>query len=140
MTTFRGFATLNVWAEDVADAARWYALVFGVEPYFERSGPDGRPAYAEFRVGDLEAEFGIISSAYRPRAGSAEGGPAGALLHWAVDDLEGTVARLLDLGAVPYLPLEPRGEGFVTASVVDPFGNLLGVMSNPHFLDVLVRS
>ena len=26
-----------------------------------------------------------------------------------------------------------RGEGFVTASVVDPFGNLLGVMTNPHW-------
>ena len=24
-----------------------------------------------------------------------------------------------------------RGKGFVTASVVDPFGNNLGVMSNP---------
>jgi hypothetical protein len=30
------------------------------------------------------------------------------------------------------------GEGrFVTASVVDPFGNILGVMHNPHFLEVL---
>jgi hypothetical protein len=26
-----------------------------------------------------------------------------------------------------------RGEGFVTASVIDPFGNLLGVMENVHF-------
>ncbi|QJY48722.1 VOC family protein [Pseudonocardia broussonetiae] len=136
MTTFRGFATLNVWADEVAVAARWYAEVFGVEPYFERSGSDGRPAYVEFRVGDTEAEFGIISSAYRPQAGD---GPAGAILHWAVDDLEATVARLRDLGAVEYLPVEPRGEGFVTASVVDPFGNLLGVMSNPHFLEVLER-
>jgi hypothetical protein len=31
-----------------------------------------------------------------------------------------------------------RGEArFVTASVVDPFGNILGVMYNPHFLEVL---
>lgn len=26
---------------------------------------------------------------------------------------------------------------FVTASVVDPFGNILGVMYNPHYLEVL---
>ena len=29
-----------------------------------------------------------------------------------------------------------RGPGFVTASVVDPFGNILGVMYNEHFLDM----
>ncbi|HSJ61593.1 MAG TPA: hypothetical protein VK895_10195 [Jiangellaceae bacterium] len=27
--------------------------------------------------------------------------------------------------------------GFTTASVVDPFGNVLGVMYNQHYLDVL---
>jgi hypothetical protein len=25
----------------------------------------------------------------------------------------------------------------VTASVIDPFGNVLGVMYNPHYVDVL---
>jgi hypothetical protein len=30
-----------------------------------------------------------------------------------------------------------RGEGFVTAAVVDPFGNVLGIMDNPHYLEVL---
>jgi hypothetical protein len=29
------------------------------------------------------------------------------------------------------------GEGFVTAAVVDPFGNVLGVMYNPHYLEVV---
>jgi hypothetical protein len=33
-------------------------------------------------------------------------------------------------------PVE-RGPGFVTASVIDPFGNLLGVMYNQHYVDVL---
>jgi hypothetical protein len=36
------------------------------------------------------------------------------------------------------LPITPRGEaGFVTAAVVDPFGNVLGIMYNPHYLEVL---
>lgn len=55
------------------------------------------------------------------------------MLHWAVDDLDGALARLLDLGAEPLQPTTPRGEGFATASVVDPFGNVLGVMTNPHY-------
>jgi hypothetical protein len=34
-------------------------------------------------------------------------------------------------------PVE-RGPGFVTASVTDPFGNVLGIMYNQHYLDTLV--
>ncbi|MER7475207.1 hypothetical protein ABT351_31575, partial [Micromonospora sp. NPDC000018] len=30
---------------------------------------------------------------------------------------------------------QDRGSGFVTATVVDPFGNLLGVMYNPHYVE-----
>ena len=55
-------------------------------------------------------------------------------MHWHVDDLGATVERLLAHGATPYEPITPRGDtGFVTASVVDPFGNVLGVMENPHW-------
>jgi predicted enzyme related to lactoylglutathione lyase len=136
--TLRGFATLNIWADDVEAAAAWYAQVTGVEAYFRRSGPDGRLAYAEFRLGDLEAEVGIIDRRYGPPDAAA--GPGGAIMHWHVDDLEGTLARLLELGASPYQPVTPRGEGFVTAAVVDPFGNVLGIMRNPHYLEVLDRT
>jgi catechol 2,3-dioxygenase-like lactoylglutathione lyase family enzyme len=46
------FATVNYWAGDLDAAKRWYAELLGVEPYFERPGPDRRAAYAEFRIGD----------------------------------------------------------------------------------------
>jgi catechol 2,3-dioxygenase-like lactoylglutathione lyase family enzyme len=44
----RGFATINYWTDDMETAKRRYAELLGVEPYFERPGPDGRLAYAEF--------------------------------------------------------------------------------------------
>lgn len=133
--TLRGFATVNVWADDVAAATAWYAQFLGVEAYFQRPGPDGRLAYVEFRVGDDEDELGV-DRRYAP-AGSAPG-PGGVILHWHVDDLEATVGRLLSMGAIKYDPITPRGDtGFVTASVVDPFGNVLGVMYNPHYVEVL---
>ena len=67
--------------------------------------------------------------------------PGGAVMHWHVDDLNATVGRLLSMGAKEYDPITPRGEtGFVTASVVDPFGNVLGVMYNPHYLEVLAST
>lgn len=27
--------------------------------------------------------------------------------------------------------------GFVTAAVTDPFGNVLGIMRNPHYVEIL---
>ncbi len=35
------------------------------------------------------------------------------------------------------MPYTERGIGFITASVVDPFGDILGIMYNPHYLEVL---
>ncbi len=137
--SLRGLSTINFWADDVEEAAAWYAEFLGLEPYFRRSGPDGRLAYAEFRIGDYQDELGIIDSRYRPPASATE--PGGAVMHWHVDDLSATVERLLSLGAVEYQPVTPRGDaGFVTASVVDPFGNILGVMTNPHYLAILADS
>ena len=131
----RGFATVNIWADDVPAAVEWYAQVLGVEAYFQRPGPDGPPVYAEFRVGDFEAELGIIDRRFAP-AGASHA-PGGAIVYWHVDDLKATVDSLLSLGAEEFEPITPRGDlGFVTASVVDPFGNLLGVMYNPHYVEI----
>lgn len=134
----RGIATVNCYVEDPAAAAAWYAEVLGIEPYFSRPGPDGRLAYVEFRIGDHQQELGFIDRRFAP-AGLAES-PGGALVHWHVDELETAVARLVELGATPLLPITEHGPGFVTASVVDPFGNVLGVMTNVHYLDMLGRA
>jgi predicted enzyme related to lactoylglutathione lyase len=137
--SLRGFATINYWVDDLEAAKRWYAELLGVEPYFERPGPDGRPAYAEFRIGDFQAELGLINREFEPAGAATE--PGGALMHWHVDDLSATVERLLSMGAKEYQPITPHGDsGFVTASVVDPFGNVLGVMYNPHYLDVVAST
>ena len=62
------------------------------------------------------------------------------LLRWALsdmDDVEAAVARLVELGATLLEAPRDFGHAFVGASVVDPFGNVLGVMQNPHYLEVL---
>ncbi len=45
--------------------------------------------------------------------------------------------QLLKMGATEYDPITKRGEGFTTAAVIGPFGNILGVMYNRHYLDIL---
>ncbi len=124
----RGMATVNFWADDLIAARDWYAELLGLEPYFQMPSAE-QPAYIEFRIGDDEDEFGIIDSKYAPKG--VRPGPGGAILLWHVDDIEATLERLGAMGAKEYDPLTKRGEtGFVTASVVDPFGNVLGVMYN----------
>jgi predicted enzyme related to lactoylglutathione lyase len=125
----RGFATISFWADDLEAAKKWYAELLSIEPYFER------PGYCEFRVGDHQDELGLIDSRYAP--GGSSSGPAGAVMHWHVDDVRAALERLLTMGAKEYQPYTERGMGFITASVVDPFGNILGIMYNPHYLEVL---
>jgi predicted enzyme related to lactoylglutathione lyase len=125
----RGFATISLYADDLDVAAKWYTELLGIEPYFVREG------YREFRVGDYQHELGLIDRRYLPEDWRT--GPAGVVMYWHVDDLAATLDRLLSLGATPHQGIIERGEGFDTASVVDPFGNILGIMYNPHYLEIL---
>jgi predicted enzyme related to lactoylglutathione lyase len=58
-------------------------------------------------------------------------------LFWHVDDLDAMLERVKDMGATEYEPITRRESGFNTASVVDPFGNVLGLMYNPHYVEML---
>ncbi|KAB8189342.1 VOC family protein [Nonomuraea phyllanthi] len=125
----RGFATISFYAADLDAARAWYTELLGFEPYFQV------PGYIEFRVGDRQGELGVIDSRYAPEGATER--PGGAVMYWHVDDVKAALGRLLELGAQEYQPITERGEGFVTASVIDPFGNVLGVMYNPHYLATL---
>lgn len=131
----RGMCTISFWAEDLPAATRWYTELLGVAPYFTSEAVGLGPGYVEFRLGDRQDELGIIDRRFAPPGLAADRG--GAITYWHVDDLGAALERLLSLGATLLQPITERGQGFVTASVVDPFGNMLGVMYNPHFLEVL---
>ena len=92
----RGVATISFWADDLEAAKRWYVELLGVEPYFQR------PGYFEFRLGDLQAELGLIDRRYAPPGAAT--GPGGAVVYWHVDDLNPelyayVLEQLLDAGA-----------------------------------------
>jgi predicted enzyme related to lactoylglutathione lyase len=123
----KGFATLAYYAADLDAAEKWYSEVLGITAYFHV------PGYVEFRVGDYQNELGIIDAQYAPSLPSV---PAGEIIQWHVEDLEAALERLLTLGATEYQPITDRGHGFRTAAVVDPFGNILGIMYNPHYVAV----
>lgn len=127
----RGLATVNFYAADHEAAKQWYSEFLGIEPYFNV------PGYTEFRLGDYQHELGIIDARYAPEGYQPR---SGAIAHWHVDDLKATLDRLIAMGAAEYLPITDHSGGsgrFVTASVIDPFGNILGIMSNAHYLEIL---
>ncbi len=131
----RGIATISFWAADLEAAKKWYTELLGIAPYFERPGADGRLGYIEFRLGDYQHELGIIHSSYAPKGATT--GPGGAVVFWHVDDVAATLEKVKAMEAKEYEPLINREAGFITASVVDPFGNILGLMYNPHYLEIL---
>lgn len=128
----RGLSTISFYADNLNEAKKWYSETFRMEPYFDV------PGYLEFRLGDYQHELGIIDGKYAPKEASKEIG--GAIAYWHVDDLNKTLDFLLAKGAKLYEPITDRSGGkmaFVTASVVDPFGNILGIMTNEHYLNIL---
>jgi predicted enzyme related to lactoylglutathione lyase len=70
-----------------------------------------------------------MSSACRPALPS----PGGALVSIHVDDIDAAFDRLIELGAQPFDAETQRGDGWWSASVSDPFGNILGLIQSPHW-------
>lgn len=125
---FRGIANANFVADDVPQAIAWYTTLMDQPPYFVR--PVSGPAeYAEWRFGDDEDELAVMLSTYRPVLPQ----PGGALVSLHIDDIRAACERLRELGAQEFDPVTKRGEGWWSASVVDPFGNLLGLIQSPHW-------
>lgn len=132
----RGLTTIRYHADDLAAAKRWYSELLGIAPYFER------PEYIEFRLGDYQHELGILDRRYYPAeaTGGPRPDPVGTVIYWHIDDVAATVKRLLALGAREFEAIREFGAGFIGAAVIDPFGNILGVMQNPHYLAMLART
>jgi predicted enzyme related to lactoylglutathione lyase len=140
----RGLTSVRYHTTDLKRATRWYAELLGVEPYREQL------EYAEFRPGDYQHQLGLLDSRYarnvsrldstastpvgRQRVGP-EPRPEGVVVYWHVDDVPAAYDRLLSMGAKPHEAPRDFGEGFIGASVIDPFGNILGIMYNPHYLE-----
>lgn len=113
----QGLRTVIYPVPDIAEGKAWYRLILGFEPYFDQ------PFYVGFSVGGFE--LGLVP----------DGTPSldGAHAFWGVPNAEEEMARLTGLGAVVHEPVKDVGEGIKVGSVKDPFGNVFGIIENPHF-------
>jgi predicted enzyme related to lactoylglutathione lyase len=117
---FLGLRTVIYKVDDLDRGRDWYRKALGIDPYFDQ------PYYVGFNVGGFELGLDPDTSTGKPGLG-------GALAYWGVENAEQALARLLDAGAKPHAAVQDVGEGIRVASVRDPFGNLIGLIENPHF-------
>lgn len=117
---FLGLRTVIYHAPDLTKAKAWYSAVLGIEPYFDQ------PFYVGFNVGGYE--LGLD-----PDSSGTPGGNQGSVAYWGVTDAEASFNRLISLGAARRSDVQEVGEGIRVATVLDPFGNILGIIENPHF-------
>jgi predicted enzyme related to lactoylglutathione lyase len=116
---FLGLRTVIYQVSNLNHAKRWYADVLGVAPYFDQ------PFYVGFNVAGFE--LGLQSD--RPTKSMVEN----VVAYWGVKNIEAEYERLLKLGATSQGVVQDVGEGIKVASVRDPFGNIFGLIDNPHF-------
>lgn len=119
-TNFLGLRTAKYSAVDLAKARQWYSDVLGFAPYFDQ------PFYVGFNVGGYELGITPDDKA-QPRRAEA------GIAYWGVRDANAACKRLVSMGAKEHEPIADVGDGIRIGSVIDPFGNVLGVIENPHF-------
>ena len=113
-----GLRTAIYHTPDITAGKQWYTRVLDIAPYFDQ------PFYVGFNVGGFE--LGL----------SPDAGPDGRCsvgAYWGVKDIVAAHARLLELGAAPRTEIQVVGEGIRVADVLDPWGNVVGIIENPHF-------
>ena len=114
---FKGLRTIIYPSTDLAKATAWYAGIVGHAPYFNE------PFYVGFNVGGYE--LGLLP----PGDEDADDSPT---TYWGVDDAHAEYSRVIALGARPHSAVKDVGDGILVASVMDPFGNIVGLIQNPH--------
>jgi predicted enzyme related to lactoylglutathione lyase len=118
---FLGLRTVKYEVQDIAKAKDWYNKVFSAQPYFDE------PAYyVGYNIGGYE--LGLV-----PEAKAATRRDAAGVAYWGVEDIHKAYKRLLELGASSVSDVQDVGGGILVAEVRDPFGNVLGIICNPHF-------
>ena len=115
-----GLRTVIYNVPDLTKARDWYCKALENKPYFDQ------PFYVGFNVGGYE--LGL----HPGKAGPTKE-DFGAVVYWGVKDVESNVKRLIKLGAKKQKAVQDVGDGIRVATVVDPFGNIFGLIENPHF-------
>ena len=105
---------------DITQAKEWYSKAFATQPYFDE------PYYVGFNIGGYE--LGLQPEDH-PTIDKVES----VISYWGVENIMDAYNFLIGLGATENEPPYNVGDDLMTATVKDPFGNVIGIIYNPHF-------
>ena len=110
-----GIKTIIFPVRDLAAAKKTYGEVLGVEPYADE------PYYMGFKIDDQDVGFD-------PNGHNQ--GMTGPIGYFHVDDINGTLVRLVDAGAETVRAVNDVGGGRLIAWVEDGDGNVFGLLQD----------
>ncbi|WP_194774624.1 VOC family protein [Pararhodonellum marinum] len=119
MSLYLGLRTTIYMVPDLGQAKQWYATLFETQPYFDE------PFYVGFNIRGYE--LGLL-----PEEEPVERGE-NVLTYWGVDDIQRVYIHMIRNGATPRKPPSNVGGEIEVATVKDPWGNVIGLIYNPHF-------
>lgn len=117
-----GLRTAIYRVADINVAKQWYARAFNMQPYFDE------PFYVGFDIGGYE--LGL-----QPETAAPESKAESVVAFWGVVDIDAAYGHFTGAGATSYEAPREVGGGIAVAKVRDPWGNLIGLIYNPHFKD-----
>jgi predicted enzyme related to lactoylglutathione lyase len=115
-----GLRTAIYQVSDIEAAKKWYEKAFETAPYFDE------PFYVGFDIGGFE--LGL-----QPEETPSLDKTESVVAYWGVEDVEKEYNRLLTLGATAFETPREVGGGIIVAKVKDFWGNIIGLIYNPHF-------
>jgi len=119
-TKILGLRTTIYNVSSLEKAKKWYGEAFDTQPYFDE------PFYVGFNIGGYE--LGLL-----PQGENETPKNGGVFTYWGVNDIKAIYKKLIGLGAIEHETPNNVGGEIIVASVVDPWGNILGIIYNPDF-------
>lgn len=115
-----GLRTVIYKVDDLEKAKEWYNKVFESVPYFDE------PFYVGYNIAGYE--LGLQPSEEK---GIQKG--ESVLAYWGVENVSAEFNRMLSMGATAHEEPVNVGGDITVASVIDPWGNSIGIICNPDF-------
>jgi len=116
-TKILGLRTVGYKVGDLNRAKLWYAEAFRTQPYFDE------PFYVGFNIAGYE--LGLMPD----EAVTGDN----IITYWGVENIGAEYNRFLSLGAAEHEAPHNVGGEIMVASVKDDWGNIIGLIYNPHF-------
>ena len=115
----QGVRTVIYYVKDLETAKAWYTEIFEKPPYFDE------PFYVGFNIEGFELGLQPDSK--------GENFDSNIIAYWGVKDANTVYNNMLTKGCIPNEPITDVGGGILLGTVIDPAGNVFGIIENPHF-------